>query len=276
MNLSKDIVHFLETAWIPVVEVGAGMLIGPQIKKLMVKMAEKSNDKGILTFFGSAANLLIIGLGFILAAESLGVKMTSVIALISALGLGVALAVRGNMANVAGGLQILMTKPFKVGDYIKTAGHRGFVTTIELMFTTLRSDNGKQIIIPNSTIVDDVITNFTKYPYLRLRCKFSIEIGNDFPSLKTKALELLKANPYLLADKPVHIAYRSLSNSYVKMEAICYVTLDNYERCKQQIMDDFINQLGYYQISQSNLDKIEFVNEAPDDTSLSSAESSKE
>lgn len=73
------------------------------------------------------------------------------------------------MANVAGGIQILVTKPFKIGDYIQVAGHRGYVTTIELMFTTIRTDNQKEAVIPNATIVEDTITNYTKYPYVRVK-----------------------------------------------------------------------------------------------------------
>ncbi|UNT92468.1 mechanosensitive ion channel family protein [Allobaculum sp. Allo2] len=207
INWSADLIHFLQTAWIPIVEVTAGILIGPRVKKMIVKAADKSQDKGLMTFLGSTANIAIIALSFIMAAEALGIKVSSIVSLVSALGLGVALALKGNMANVAGGIQILVTKPFKIGDYIQVAGHRGYVTTIELMFTTIRTDNQKEAVIPNATIVEDTITNYTKYPYVRVKVPFSVAVGNDMTKIRTEALELMKQNTLLEKASPATLPF---------------------------------------------------------------------
>lgn len=259
INWSADLIHFLQTAWIPIVEVTAGILIGPRVKKMIVKAADKSQDKGLMTFLGSTANIAIIALSFIMAAEALGIKVSSIVSLVSALGLGVALALKGNMANVAGGIQILVTKPFKIGDYIQVAGHRGYVTTIELMFTTIRTDNQKEAVIPNATIVEDTITNYTKYPYVRVKVPFSVAVGNDMTKIRTEALELMKQNPLLEKSQPCYITVREISSGYVTMEAIGYVQVKDHELCRHQLAETFALNLSIYQPQPASIEEVELV-----------------
>lgn len=252
--------NFLEIAWIPIVEVVVGLLLGPQVKKMIEKMAFRSQDKALVTFLGSAANMCIIALSFILAAEALGVKMNSVISLITALGLGIALALKGNMANVAGGIQILITKPFKVGDYIRISSHKGYVTALELMFTTIHTDNDKEVVIPNSTVVDDMIINYSQYPCLRLKVPFQVGLGKDYAAIKEKVLDLTKEIPYIDHSKPCDVIIRAITSSYVDMAFICYVTVDNLEKCKHKIYETLANGLVIYNTYSPSEEAIKMLN----------------
>lgn len=258
-NLPEGFVHFLETAWIPLVEVGLGLIIGPWVKRIIVRMARKSSDKGLMTFLGSAANMVIIVIAIIMAAEDLGVKMNSVLALISALGLGVALALKGNMANVAGGIQILITKPFKVGDYIQVSSHKGLVTAIELMFTTIRTDNGKEAVVPNSDMVEDLIVNYSKYPSIRIKAPFSLPVGHDYLKIKNEILEMMKVNPYFDRTKPVDVVFTALTNSNVTMEVVGYVQVESMEECKHLIYQDLASGLNYFQHGSTSEEEIKLV-----------------
>lgn len=277
IEVKEALLRFLETAWIPIVEVVAAIIIGPRVKRLIEKLASKSSNKGLMTFLGSAANILIITIGFILAAEALGVKMTSIIALISALGLGISLALKSNMANVAGGLQILLTKPFKIGDFIAVAGHKGYVESIELMFTTLRTNNDKEIIVPNSTIVSDTITNFSAYPALRIRAKFSAPAGSDFPKLSASVRKLLDENPYLIQSQPKEVAVFSVISGYITLEALGYTTTPQYEKCRRRMMEDLVMKLPFYNTSGPGVEDIHILSEPAtlNDSAGNTVESSK-
>lgn len=239
--ITADLMHFLETAWIPIVEVLAGAVIGPKVKKAIVIFANKSSNaqnKGVLTFVGSAANICIIALSLILAAEALGLKMNSIISLFTALGLGVALALKGNMANVAGGLQILITKPFKIGDYIRISSHYGVVTAIELMFTTIRTNNQKEVVIPNATIVQDLVTNFSKNPYIRLKIPFAVSNGSNFTEIEQIVLRILKESPHVLQKEENEVTVRSIEDGYIVMEAIASIEPRDQDNCKRAILKE--------------------------------------
>lgn len=269
-TLSNDILHFLATVWIPILEVIVGVIIGPWVKRIIVRLSRKSANQGLMTFIGSAANLTIIAISLIMAAEGVGVKMNSVIALISALGLGVALALKGNMANVAGGIQILVTKPFNVNDYIKIGDHRGVVTAIELMFITIRTDNGKEIVIPNSTIVEDMIVNYSKNPALRLKVPFQMPVGMDYELVRKQALALMEDNPYFLKDKPVDVLVTSMSTSGVMMKVIGFVQVSQMEACRHLVYQELSRGLPYYQHGSTSTEVVHLVNDLPKASSSSS------
>lgn len=245
-KIIPDLMKFLETVWVPIVEVGAGLLIGPWVKKLIWQMAKRSQDKGVITFLGSAANITIIVFSLIMAAESLGIRMNSVISLLSALGLGVALALKGNMANVAGGMQILITKPFKVGDYVRIAPHKGVVTAIEIMFVTIRTDNGKEVIIPNATIIEDMVINYSRLPHIRIRAPFAVPIGENYAQLKEEILRLMKENPYFVEGEPFYVTMNGITSSAVEMEVIGQVTVNNLEPCKHWIYEVIATQMEVF------------------------------
>lgn len=242
----KDLVAHLDKLWIPFAEVAFGLVAGPLVKKWILRLSSKSLDKGAMTFLGSAANVVIILVCFILAVESLGVKLSSIVTLVSALGLGISLALKGNMANVAGGLQILVTKPFQVGDYIKISGHKGVVTAIELMFTTLKTDNNKEVVIPNNLLVTDLLTNFSKEPIRRIVIPFPVAVPADPEAIKKNALALIAEEPLLEKDPPVTIQTGSFSEGYINFEIIGYVKWQNYEACHYSLCTRLSDGLDAY------------------------------
>lgn len=238
---------YVNRLWIPIVEVIAGIIIGPYVKKLILKMSKKSLDKGAMTFLASCANVVIIASAFIIAAEQLGMKLNSIVSLISALGLGVSLALKGNMANVAGGLQILITKPFKVGDYIKINNHKGTVTTIELMFTTMRTDNGKEVVIPNNLLVTDMLTNYSRQPARRISIMFPVPVPADTRAIEKQALDIASRNEFLLKDPAPSITVQGFAEGYINMLLIGYVDWQNYEKCHYSICHEMAQNMDFYQ-----------------------------
>ena len=150
---------------------------------------------------------------------------------------------------------------FGILGYIKIESHRGYVTTIELMFITIRTDNGKEVIVPNSTIVSDVLTNYSRYPFLRIKIPFSLPAGSDFPAIKKQAEEILRHNPLLLKDQPIAVTFKAIDEGYVTLDAIGYVTIENHERCKHLMYEELATKLPIllpdnYQVVSSDADDV--------------------
>lgn len=228
-TISSNLWKFLQTAWIPVVEVGVGLILGPNVKRLILRLARKSPDKGILTFMSSAANVVIIGISILLAAEALGVKMNSVIALLSALGLGVALALKENMANVAGGIQILITKPFEVGSYVKVGQYEGTVIGVEMMYTTIVTNCMEEIVIPNSNMVSNTIVNYSRFEDVEASVNFEVPTGYNMQETAEKAQKIVEACTLIQKDKPVSIEVTGIQSTLIQFQAQYYVTMKNYQ-----------------------------------------------
>ena len=238
---------FLEKAWIPLLEVVCGVVLGPFVKRILMRAARNAPDQGALTFLASFSNITIIVFSIILAIEQLGINMTSIVALVSALGLGVSLAVKNNMANVAGGIQILLTKPFVVGDYIRIDEHKGVVKSIELMFTTLVTDNNKLVVVPNDEIVTNLVTNYSQTPTRRLRLVIPVKLPDDIPKVCARIQAIVEGDPRILKDPPLRVTVDKVVEGYANILLIAYVDWEDYERCKEDFNYKIVSNLKQFQ-----------------------------
>lgn len=161
-------------------------------------MSRTKADLGIITFLGSLIKTTLKILVCIIAASQLGVDVTSIIAALGAAGLTIGLALKDSMSNVASGAQIIFTKPFRVGDYLLLNEVEGTVERIEILYTTLRTFDNKEIIIPNSQITASTITNFTAMKTRRLDLSYGIGYGDDLLSAKKLLARLAEENPLVL------------------------------------------------------------------------------
>ena len=205
------------TLWLPVLEICAGLILGPFVKRMILRMVRKAPNKGVLTFLASLVNVMIIGLSFLLAMEQLGFKMSGTLSLLSAVGLGMTLALKDNMANVAGGLQILLTRPFAVGDYISVGGNQGTVSGIELMYTTVRTNGSKEVIIPNSLLVSDTIVNWSRDPLLHLTVHIHYPLPGNVTEALAKASGIAAGCPQKLPEEEVQVWCSSLHKNQAKL-----------------------------------------------------------
>lgn len=238
--------QFLVRGWIPIVELLVGFILGPLVKKMLMKAAKKAPDKGILTFLGSCASALIITISILLAFEQLGIRTTSIVALVSALGLGISLALKSNMANVAGGLQILLTKPFEIGDYISIQGKKGRVTSIELMFTTLLTNNNREIIVPNNEIVTNLLVNYSKMPCQRLKLTISVTLPNDIAQAKKEIEAIVSKDPRILKDPPMRVCVDHFYENYAYVCVFVYVKGKDFEPCKYDLYYNITSQISAF------------------------------
>ncbi|MCF0260050.1 MAG: mechanosensitive ion channel [Erysipelotrichaceae bacterium] len=204
-----------------------GFFLGPVVRNAIVKMKGKHIDKGLVTFTASLASTFIRFLAALIALAQLGVNMDVIVAGLSAVGLGISLALKENMANVAGGMQILLTRPFVVGDYIGIEGEEGSVKKIEIMFTTMETPNGQEVIVPNSTLVSKTILNFTENKKRRIVIDVPVSSEGSYEQFRQEMVKTMGAEPKVYASPAPVTAVNGFTPSGNGMIIRCMCYCDN-------------------------------------------------
>lgn len=218
------------------------------IVNIMRKSLERANiDAGVVQFILSAGKAVLYMLLIFNIAISLGVKESSVAALLGTAGVTVGLALQGGLANLAGGVLLLIFKPFVVGDYIiqdQTNGCEGTVAKIEICYTTLLSIDNKKIVVPNGTLSNSTIINVTAKENRKLEIKVGISYDADIRKAKKVIEDILKADPDTRSDNSEMVVFvDSLADSAVIIGLRVWVPTDAYWKTKwrlnQRIKEEF-------------------------------------
>lgn len=221
------------------------LLIGFWLIKLIRKIVKKSlnragADVGVIQFLDSfiKAGLYII-LGFMVAG-GFGLDAASVVAVVGSVGVAVGLALQGSLSNFAGGVLILLLKPFKVGDYIKedSQGNEGTVTEIQMFYTKLLTYDGKTVVLPNGTLANTSLVNVTAANFRRLDVTVGISYDADIKKAKAVLTRLLSENPLVLSDKDRVVAVDELADSAVVIAVKCHVKTEDYWTLRGQLLED--------------------------------------
>jgi small conductance mechanosensitive channel len=227
-----DVTHFL-------VKIGTNLLlciviliVGFWLSKIasrgLRKILRKSNtDEGLVTFSTSFVSMVLKILVVVSAISQLGIEMTSFVALLGAAGLAIGLAFSGTLSNFAGGIMILVLKPFKVGDIVFTQGEKGIVKEIQIFNTYLYTTDNKVIILPNGPVANGNITNFTKADTRRVDWLFSIAYGDDFEKAKNLLQQFIEEDTRILTDPELFIGIQMLANSSVNITVQVWVQTDD-------------------------------------------------
>lgn len=221
-------------------------IIGKQLisvlRKLIRKSMEKANaDAGVITFIDSLLKVsLYVILAFMLASK-LGVDAASIVAVLGSAGVAIGLAIQGSLSNLAGGVLILILKPFTVGDYIIDAsGREGTVSEIQIFYTKLHTVDNKVIILPNGALANNAITNVTAEKVRRVDVNVSVSYGSDLLKAREVLLNMLQQNEYSLKDREMVTFVGNLGDSGITIGLRCWVNSENYwsalwditEKCK--------------------------------------------
>jgi len=193
-------------------------IINTFIKFFKKTMIKKEADPSLIPFLGSLANVVLKAMLLISVASMVGIQTTSFVAILGAAGLAVGLALQGSLANFAGGVLILLFKPFKVGDFIEAQGFLGSVSGIQIFNTILHTPDNKKIIIPNGAISSGPVTNFSAEDLRRVDFVFGIGYGDDIKKAKTILSNLISEDRRIL-DEPAEpfIAVKELADSCVNI-----------------------------------------------------------
>lgn len=175
-------------------------------KAILLKILDRALNKlthverSLHTFIRSMANILLWFVTLMVVAESLGINANSLLALVGVLGLAVSLAVKDSLANLASGLTILSTKPFKVGDYVEIGDIEGTVQDIGLVYTSLNTLDNRRILVPNSNVVDEEVINYTTEPLRRVDLKVTAAYDAPVEGVKAAIQAVIARHEKILAD----------------------------------------------------------------------------
>ncbi|KOH46405.1 mechanosensitive ion channel family protein [Sunxiuqinia dokdonensis] len=206
-------------------------------------MEHRNVNVSLVGFVSSLTNVGLKVLLLISVAGMIGIQTTSFIAIIGAAGLAIGFALQGTLANFAGGVMILIFKPYKVGDLIQTQGHLGVVKEIHIVVTILLSPESKTIIIPNGAISNGDITNYTTEGKIRVDLTFGISYASDIKKAKEVLLAVLTSHPKVMTDPAPFVGVSSLASSSVNLavrphalpEDYWTVYFDVYEQGKEAL-----------------------------------------
>lgn len=220
---------FIPRLLIAILFLWLGFKLVKLLKKGLLKMMEKNDmDVSLRGFITSFIDVLLKVLIVITVMDIIGIKATSFIAIIGAAGLAVGMALQGTLQNFAGGVIILIMKPFKVGDYISGGGHEGFVKEIRIFNTYMLTFDKKVIIIPNTELATSTLINYSKEEVRRVDIKIGIAYGESVSKAREVLLRLSKENPYVLQDREAVVVVNKLNDSSVDLTLRTWATVDNY------------------------------------------------
>ena len=192
------------------------------------QMERKELDPSLQPFLKSLISTLLKVLVGVSVLGMVGIQMTSFIAVLGAAGLAVGMALSGTLQNFAGGVMILIFKPFKVGDYIEAQGYAGTVNAIQVFNTILKTPDNKTIIIPNGGLSTSSMINYSTEPTRRVDWTFGIAYGDDVDLARKTLSDLLAANEKVLAEPPVFIEVGALADSSVNLTVRAWVNAGDY------------------------------------------------
>ena len=203
-------------------------IIGKVSKFIGKSIAKRGTDPTASKFLADLISVVLKIALLIAIASQLGIETTSFVAILGAAGLAVGLALQGSLGNFAGGVLLLIFRPFKVGDLIEAQGHIGVVDSINIFVTTLVSPDNKKVIIPNGPLSNGNITNYTDLGQLRVDLVVGIGYGEDIQQARNVIMEVMKNDPKVLDSPAPSVNVLELADSSVNLAVRPYATPADY------------------------------------------------
>jgi small conductance mechanosensitive channel len=240
LNAEVDNLVKVSQAWIPMImEYGSRVLlaiitlavgwwlINKVTQKLGALLALRNADLALQGFISTLANIILKILLIVSVASMIGVETTSFVAAIGAAGLAIGLALQGSLANFAGGVLILLFRPFRIGDWIEAQGVAGTVDSIQIFHTVLRTGDNKTVIVPNGNLSNGIITNTNRQPTRKVVFDVGVDYQADLQKAREVLLELAK-DDRVLADPAPEAVISTLGDSSITVSLRIWVKTADY------------------------------------------------
>lgn len=219
-------------------------MIGTQVIRLVRRILRRSlkrgnADVGVMQFLDSFIKAVMYILLLFMIASWFGLDATSVVALLGSAGVAIGLAVQGSLSNFAGGVLILLLKPFRVDDYIKVdnEGHEGTVKEIQLFYTKLSTPNNHVVIIPNGALSNSSILNMSTLTERRMDIPVGISYDADIRQAREVIMKVLEEDGAVLTSKDRRVFVEELAESGVNLNVRCWADNDEYWECKWRLTE---------------------------------------
>jgi small conductance mechanosensitive channel len=198
------------------------------VRGLRKVMRAREVDKTLETFVCNLVRMALLVVVIIAAIGALGIQTTSFIAIFGAAGLAVGLALQGSLSNFAAGVLIVLFRPYRVGDFVEAAGIAGSVEQVQILTTILKTPDNKQIIVPNSQIMDSIITNYSANDTRRVDLTVGVSYDDDLDKVSATIRELVEADERILEEPACQIEVLELADSSVNFVVRPWVKTADY------------------------------------------------
>ncbi|MAD42773.1 MAG: mechanosensitive ion channel protein MscS [Arcobacter sp.] len=207
-----------------------GKWIVRRITNLLVSVLRKINgmDETLVKFLENIVYYILMIVVILAALSELGIETTSFMAILGAAGLAIGLALQGSLGNFASGVMIILFKPFKVGDVVTAAGVTGSVQEVSIFNTIMITPDNQKIIVPNSAITNDSITNINANPTRRVDLVVGIGYDDDIKKAKNVLNSIVEADERVLKEKGITVAVSELADSSVNFVVRAWVNTPDY------------------------------------------------
>lgn len=217
--------------------------VGRQLVNVAINLTERRMtkvkvDESLHTFLSSFLRLALQALLLLSVAATAGIEVTSFVALIGAAGLAIGLAFQGSLSNFAGGVLILLLKPFKVGDFIEAGGYSGTVKEIQVFYTVLHTPDNQKVIVPNSALSNATAVNYSANPTRRMNIKVLVSYKSDIQQVKEVLLNAARSIPQVLDDPAPFVALGELGPHGMVFYLRAWAPLSDYWTCYFQLNEN--------------------------------------
>ncbi|MCM1496539.1 MAG: mechanosensitive ion channel [Bacteroides sp.] len=217
-----------------------GLRLSKWLMKLIRRSFERSKlDPTVSSFLGSMIHITLYVLVFITVVSIMGIQVTSFVTLLGTAGVTIGLALQGSLSNFAGGVLILMLKPFVIGDYIREDTHdnEGTVISIDIFYTRLRTFDGKVVVIPNGTLSNTSLTNLTRQEKRRLDLTIPVSYEADLQNARRVIQQVLQQENMILQEEPMDIVLDAFADSSMTVLIHVWVETENYWQAKWSTLE---------------------------------------
>ena len=223
-----------------VIILAVGIIVIKLLLKFLTKVfrrtkLEETGTRFLISVIKAALYVML----FVMILSELKVPMSSILAALGTAGLAICLALKDSLSNVAGGFIVMLERPFKVGDYISINGNEGYVDSITILNTQIRTMDNKAVIFPNATVSSATVINFTQKEFRRLELQFSVSYGEDHKRAEAVILKTVEANPFSLdtPDKP-YIRVCEHADNALKILLRVWVKTENYWELRYGLLSE--------------------------------------
>ena len=208
-------------------------VIGKKLIKVAMNLLKKGLERGkveagVGTFLMSLIRIVLHGILILTIAGTVGFETTSVVTLVGSAGLTIGLALQGSLSNFAGGVLILILKPFVIGDYIIVGGDEGTVTSIDIFYTKLLTPDNRCIVLPNGALSNSNLVNVTNQKKRRIDLVISVAYESDIDKVKAVLLDLARNHEFVLQEEPQMAFISQFASSSIDMNLRFWVASENY------------------------------------------------
>lgn len=225
-NLGQPWVFLIDLACV----IAGGLIATGIVVKLLRRILKKSErvDNAIITFLVNAAKVICVIVVITMILQMLGVSMSTIIAVLGAAGAAIALALKDSLANVAGGIMIIVTHPFGQGDLISIGENRGYVESIDLFLTKLRTFDRRTVTIPNGLINTSVVFNESDREIRRVDRAYSIAYEADIPKAIETLQKVCEESEYIISDPSPIIGVKQYEENGIAIDCLAYCRVEDY------------------------------------------------